>query len=190
MRARATAAAATYRGILEAARDLFLQQPYDDVTLQRVAKRAGVALKTVLRRFGTKERLLLECARVFAPEEYAEERVVAPGDVAGAARVLAARYEVIQVVAARFRALEDRSPTIAKIQAKARADHRAWLAQVFAPYLPKREGARYERRLAALFWATEEAAYASLKRLGIGPPEAAAVMRETLEALVESWRGK
>ena len=57
MRARAESAQATHRRILDAARALFLDHWYDQVTLEQVAEDAGVSKQTVLRRFGSKEGL-------------------------------------------------------------------------------------------------------------------------------------
>ncbi|MFL5885485.1 MAG: helix-turn-helix domain-containing protein, partial [Thermoleophilaceae bacterium] len=57
MTARAEAAAATGERILEAAAELFHARPFDEVTLEDVARRAGVSSQTVIRRYGSKEGL-------------------------------------------------------------------------------------------------------------------------------------
>jgi AcrR family transcriptional regulator len=62
MVARAKAAEATRGKILESARELFAELPYDRVSLDAVAARAGVTVQTVLRRFGSKEDLLAAVA--------------------------------------------------------------------------------------------------------------------------------
>ena len=52
MGARADAAEATARRVLEVAVRLFTDSPYDQVSLERVAEEAGVTKRTVLRRSG------------------------------------------------------------------------------------------------------------------------------------------
>src|SRR4051794_25391662 len=56
--ARATAAAERTDRILVAALDLFLELPYEQVTLAAVADRAGVGLQTLIRRVRTKDGLV------------------------------------------------------------------------------------------------------------------------------------
>src|SRR5437764_2573263 len=55
MVARAEAAEATRLRILDAARQLFADLLYDQVSLNAVAARAGVTVQTVIRRFTSKE---------------------------------------------------------------------------------------------------------------------------------------
>ncbi|MEU6541591.1 TetR/AcrR family transcriptional regulator [Streptomyces sp. NPDC047000] len=49
--------------ILAAAKELFLADRYDGVTLERVAERAGVSRQTVYNRFGSKEAVFRETVR-------------------------------------------------------------------------------------------------------------------------------
>jgi hypothetical protein len=63
MRARAWAAEATARAITAAARALFAERAYDEVSLPAIADRAAVTVQTVLRRFGSKEELFAAAAR-------------------------------------------------------------------------------------------------------------------------------
>ena len=63
MRARAQAAQATAQAIIAAARVLFAERPYDQVSLPVIAERAGVTVQTVLRRFGSKEELFAAAAQ-------------------------------------------------------------------------------------------------------------------------------
>ena len=69
MRARAESAQATHRRILDAARALFLDHWYDQVTLEQVAEEAGVSKQTVLRRFGSKEGLFAAVVDELADRE-------------------------------------------------------------------------------------------------------------------------
>src|SRR5215210_1469148 len=56
-RRRAEAAEANTERIMQAALDLFVERPLDQITLAAVAERAGVGLQTLIRRVGTKDGL-------------------------------------------------------------------------------------------------------------------------------------
>src|SRR4051812_40749892 len=90
-RRRAESAAETERRILEAAKEQFLATG-DVPTLEAVARRAGVAVQTVLRRFGSKEGLL-DAASAHVGDLIADQRGAAPvGDIAGAVANLLDHY--------------------------------------------------------------------------------------------------
>lgn len=185
MGARAEAAEQTRLRILDAARELFTAAPFfDEVTLEQIAERAGVALKTVQRRFNSKDELLLACA-----QGEAEERVVAPGDLDAIIEVLCSRYEATMDVNARYLAIEPRVAAVAELFDRARRGHWAWLEQAFEPFLPARRSALRRRRVAELFIATEIYAWHSLRRrLGLSQQLAEQALRETLVALVARWK--
>ena len=187
MDARAAAAARTAERILEAGRELFTTCHYEAVSLEALANRAGVTVKTVLRRFGSKDALLLACSQVYGTREQAA-RAVPVGDIAAVAAVLSERYEATMDLMARYWPLEDRIPAVAEMMARARASHKVWLAEIFAPYLPERRNRRHQRRLAELFGVTEIFVWHSWRtRLGLGADVATEAMREALYALVARW---
>jgi AcrR family transcriptional regulator len=143
-------------------------------------------LKTLQRRFGSKDALLIACAEQQTPREF-QERAVAPGDLKAAAKVLAERYEATAESMMRFLAVEDRLPVVAETLAAARARHLEWLGRLFAPWLPAR-GRERAGRLAALFAATEIYVWWSWRhRLGHSRELAEAAMLELLEALAARW---
>jgi len=185
MAARAQAAALTRQRILDVARDLFLRAPsFDAVSLEQIAQQAGVALKTVQRRFGTKDQLLLECA-----QGERGERNITPGDIAGIAHVLATRYEATMDATLRYLAVEARVPAVAQLFAGARSGHWRWLEEAFAPYLPARRSRLQRQRVAELFAATEVHAWHSWRRrLGVSRDVAEKALTEMLEALVAHWQ--
>src|SRR3954451_11928723 len=78
MRARAEAAAATGERILVAASELFHQRPYDEVTLEDVARLAGVSSQTIIRRYGSKEGLFTAGAFEWGAQRVRDERSEAP----------------------------------------------------------------------------------------------------------------
>src|SRR5206468_3720837 len=135
----------------------------------------------------SKDALLLATARKYRPREH-EGRRVDVGDVRGAARVLAARYETTMDMMARFWPLEDRVAAVGTLLARARLGHRKWLAETFAPYLPERRGALHDRRLAELVGATELYTWQLWRRrMGVSAATAEQAIAETLLALVAHW---
>jgi AcrR family transcriptional regulator len=89
MRARAQAAEATAQAIIAAARALFAERPYDQVSLPVIAERAGVTVQTVLRRFGSKEELFAAAAHQRSGQIRADREAAPPGDLTH----LVAHYE-------------------------------------------------------------------------------------------------
>lgn len=188
MGARAESSARTRQKILDAAYELFFALPYDEVTLQTVADKAGVAVQTVLRHVGTKEGLILAGIDKWTAEEHAR-RVVEPGDVVAAARMLAERYEELGDLTFRLRSLEERVPAVAEAIDVTRKDHLRWLAEVFFEALPKRARATRARRLAQLFGATEIIVWTTWRHhLGMTRAQAEAAMADSLEALLAAWK--
>src|SRR5882757_6601407 len=89
---RAESTAATRRAILDAAISLFREEHDSDPSLERVAARAGCSTRSVLRHFGSKQRLI-EAAIADATAAVAESRRVEPGEVEVAVRKLVDHYE-------------------------------------------------------------------------------------------------
>lgn len=175
--------------MIEATRTLLGTVVYDSLTLQSVADAAGVSLKTVVRHFGTKEELFRAVIRSNQDRE-ATLRAVPVGDVGAAVRVLCERYEALGGSLAQWDALAERDAFVAEAFGVAAAGHRAWLEEVFAPWLGGGPAQR-ESRILALYWATEVRAYAALgKFFGADRRRLDAVMSETLTALIAKWEGE
>jgi AcrR family transcriptional regulator len=155
MTARAEAAAATGERILDAAIAVFWQAPVDDIPLEEVARRAGVSVQTVIRRFGGKHDLLAAAAGR-ETERVSRQRAQAPvGDVPGAVRNLLDHYEELGLPVLRLLAQEDRSLALRALADRGRAVHAEWCARVFAPALAGLNGAERARRLAQLIAVTD-----------------------------------
>lgn len=186
MRARAEGVAAREQRVLDAAYSLFVSGDLDAVTLEAVAARAGVSLKTVVRQFVSKDEMLLACARAGSAREESL-RVAAPGDLDGIVATLGRRYEAMLDLVPRMNALVERLEAAALAQKNAIASHLGWLGAAFAPWLPA-AGAVRKQRLMALYGATELYVWWMWRRnLGLTRAGAAAAMRETLDALVTRW---
>lgn len=152
--ARAKAAEATADRILEAFAARLRDGWFDEIRLDDVARDAGVAVQTIIRRFGGKEGLL-DATVERVRDEVLGRRDVAAGDVAGAIRVLIEDYEALGDLVLRSLAQEDRYPAIRRMTDVGRAEHRAWIAHVFSPWLATLPPDVAQARLDSLVVATD-----------------------------------
>ena len=150
MEARADAAAATAEAILDAVTELFWEQPSDQVRLDQVASRAGVTVQTVIRRFGSKDKLFAAAAERQSRLVMEARSHVVPGDVRGAVANLVEHYELMGDRVLRMLAEEGRLPALKVLADGGRQLHREWCASVFAPFLAGGHPTVRRRRLAQL----------------------------------------
>lgn len=184
MRARAQAAAATGERIVQAAGELFMAKPYDDVSLDEIAARAGVSTQTLIRRYGSKE-ALFSTALEWGGEQTLEERSVVPvGDVRAAVDYITRHYDEMGDTVLRWLAQEERFETTRRITTQGRRIHREWVARTFAHMLAGRRGKARERRLAELVAVTDVLFWKLLRRdMGLSRRDTAAAMLELINAL-------
>jgi AcrR family transcriptional regulator len=179
MVARAKAAEATGGRILEAARELFGELPYDQVALDAIAARAGVTVQTVLRRFGSKEDLLAAVAEWRSARIRAKRDLTKVGDLTGAIANLVADYERWGTEVLHFLAQEDRIPAIREVTQRGRTYHHAWVRRVFAPWLRRLAPEQQERRIIQLIAATDLYTWKILRRdLNLGREEVEEALRD------------
>ena len=176
MRARADAAAATAERILDAAVELFWEGPTTDLALEEIARRAGVSVRTVIRRFGGKPGLLAAATRREAKRVRRQRDEAPPGDLRAAVRVLVDHYEALGDRVLRLLAEEHRSPEIEAIADEGRALHVAWCERVLAP--------AGERRLAQVVAVCDVYTWKILRRdRGLSRAETERALVELLEPL-------
>lgn len=186
MGARAETVERTRVRILRAAHALWLKRDYDAVRLEQVAERAKVSKQTVIRQFGSKDRLAFATVDWLMTREESA-RAVAPGDLNEAVSVLLERYERMGDANVRVLALEHRVPAIRYLLERSREAHRAWVERVFGPYLPARESGAYRHRVTAFYVATEVMNWKLLRRdLGLSRSETRAVFLVLLTSLASS----
>jgi len=184
MQSRAARLEETRIRILEATYQLFLEQHYDEVSLERVAERAGLTKQTVIRQFGSKGQLAYAVVDWQRPREEAA-RLVEPGDVRGALNTLVERYERMGDANVRVLQLESRVPAIRYLLEQGRESHAAWVARVFAPFLPSRRGRAHRGRAMAFYAATEVMLWKLLRRdFGLSRKETEAVLLALVSGLV------
>lgn len=184
MVARAEAAEATARRVLDSALELFTAHPYEDVSLEEVAVQARVTKQTVLRRFGSKEELFV-AAMDQAVEEMVRHRDAAPvGDIVGAVANVMEHYEHWGANRLRLLSEEDRIPVVAENVRGGRAYHWSWVERTFAPLLDGREGAARKRRTASLVALTDVYVWKLLRRdLGLTRSETERTLVELIQDL-------
>jgi AcrR family transcriptional regulator len=182
MRARAVAKAETGRRILRAVLDLHIERFHDQITLEDIAERAGVTVQTVIRRFGSRERLIAAAAE-HAETQVLQQRDAAPvGDVSGAVENLLDHYEEWGTSALRLLAQEDRVPQLRVIADRGRAAHYAWVDRTFEPYL---RGPSKRVQRAQLITLTDVYVWKLLHLdLGLDRTEAATALGEMIRAVL------
>lgn len=155
---------ATRRRILAAAIEEWLEVPYDQMTLDAIAERAGVTRQTVIRHFGCKDALALDAARWFSASGIVELSAGTAGDPGAALDALVERYEVMGDANVRFAALEGRIEAADEAVRIGRANHRAWIEEVFADSLAGLADAERERLVDAVYAATDVFVWKLLRR--------------------------
>ena len=187
MVARAQSAAATGERILDAAVEVFWELPGENVSLDEVARRAGVTVQTVIRRFGGRDGLFAAAAEREA-DKVARQRDEAPaGDPAGAVRALVDHYEEMGDRVLVLLAEEQRAPQLREIADRGRDYHRDWCARVFAAALDGREGVERRRRLAQLVAVCDVYMWKLLRRdAGLSRRQTELALVELLEPMLEA----
>ncbi len=177
MTRRAEKATATRNAILEAAAQLYCKRTIEDFTLDEVARVAGTTVQTVLRAFQSKENLLLAGLHRLA-EGGASLRPTPPGDVAAAVGAIYDLYETMGDLLMQRLADERRRPAMKPALDAGRANHRAWVEDVFAPLIKRLGRASRPEALHALTAATDIYVWQKLRRdMGLDRKAAAAVVR-------------
>jgi AcrR family transcriptional regulator len=183
-RARAAAAEATARRILDVFGACMRDQWFDEITLEDVARQAGVTMRTVIRRFGGKEGLLQAFVEDFVPSVRLS-REGRPGDVPGAVAQVAAIYEAWGDSVIRNLAQEERHPALKPLLDLGRENHRAITAEVFAPWLDRVAAPDRTAMLDALVLATDVYAWKLVRRdMGRSAEATALLMRRLVDAVL------
>jgi AcrR family transcriptional regulator len=187
MAVRATKAAATGERILDAAVEAFWDQPSDQLRLDDVARRAGVSVQTVIRRFGGKDGLLAAAVERESAKIRRERDPSAVTDSAAAIDQLTKHYEAMGDRVLRMLAEEVRLPALRAIADRGRRMHRDWCAQVFASTLVRLTGVEHERRLAQIVAVCDVYTWKLLRRdAGLSRRQTELALLELLDPLLEA----
>lgn len=191
MGVRAESTERTGREIQAAATMLFRALPFEQVTLEAIAERAGVTLQTVLRRFGSKQGLLEATARAISTATSESRIPQRPNDVSAALGVLLQSYEEMGDLAWRALCQEEQFEFLHGVLLDARARHRAWVEATFAFALQRVGPQERERRVLLLFSATDYYVYKLLRRdLGKDGAETRRLMIDLVSAALGSFEAR
>lgn len=160
---RAAAAEETRQRILRAAFTLQAERLTSEISLDDVAGRAGVSVQTILRRFGSRDGLI-EQSVTFVNDEIADERRTPVGDVPAAIQVLLDHYETRGDFALLMLAQESSYEHVRQMSEAGKGTHRAWVAEVFDPYLEGLSPAAKEEFVDLLVVATDVYTWKLMRR--------------------------
>jgi AcrR family transcriptional regulator len=135
MTARAAQVVETGERIVAAALELYDELWLDEITLDKVAERAGVSTKTLHRRYGDRDGLLRSVSETLAGRVAAQRFDARPGDIDDAVANLVTHYEAVGTLALRNMIQAQRFPQIAALVEYGRDEHRRWVRHVFARWL-------------------------------------------------------
>jgi AcrR family transcriptional regulator len=184
---RAEAEALTHQRIISAALSLYVEKWLDQITLDQIAKRAGVSVQTVLRHFGSAEALISAAGRA-ANDQAIQQRQNPPvGDIPVAISGLMDHYEAMSPTGLRTLALEGRYPELDALLVEGRQKHQEWVKRVFSPYL-KRASKKDRQRLTVQLASLCDMYMWKLLRLdgGLSREQAEFALSEMLMALLRS----
>src|SRR3954451_3947480 len=173
--ARAEATERTRKEILEAAIARFRRGEFE-TNLEAIADEAGVATRTILRHFGSKEGLV-EAAIAAGNAAVRVERRAPAGDAEAFARSLVRHYEKDGDRVLRLLAAEDRYPLVRLAAEHGRRVHAEMVEECFAADLEGLDRTVRAERLAMLVAVTDVYTWALLRRRG-------GLSREATEAAI------
>lgn len=188
MTQRAKRAAETAEKIISSTFQLWKDNPLNEITLEKVAESSGVTIRTILRKFGSREGLIQACLEHDA-SEIIEERALAPaGELDGIMEALLSSYEKMGEAGIRTIYMENELKEARDIGEKGRKVHREWCARVFAPFLPDPVHQDYEIKLTAFITATEIYLWKLLRKdLGYDQDKTFRVFKMLVEGLVKNF---
>jgi AcrR family transcriptional regulator len=164
-RARAEQVRANEQSILDAAvKRLRTAKRLATVTLDDIAADAGVAVRTILRQFGSKDGIMEAAFMAVGRQVESARPPTPPGDVDAALAALLKQYEQEGDLNARVVAEEHEIPILHRLLKFARASHRQWLTLAFGPKLAHLPSKEREQRITALYAATEVQLWKVLRR--------------------------
>jgi AcrR family transcriptional regulator len=187
MVARAANVVATGERILDAAVEAFWERPSDQISLDDIARRAGVSVQTVIRRFGCKDGLVVAAMERESERVRRERDPAAVKDAAGTVAQLVTHYEAMGDRVLRMLAEETRVAALRQVADRGRRVHRDWCERVFASALADLSVAQRNRRLAQLVAVCDVYTWKLLRRDGgLSRRETELALLELLQPLLEA----
>lgn len=185
MSTRTIKARETEAAILQATIGLWVVKPLNEITLEDVAEAAGVTVRTVIRKYGSKEGLLDATIRSKAAEYLLVRNHKQATTWQEAIRSLNAEYEHMGDAVLRTLQLEDAYPAAKKIASHGRAYHAKWCADTFKDFLPNLKSKTYRHRLITLIAATDLYVWKLLRRdMKCSQKETVEIMQQMINRLI------
>jgi AcrR family transcriptional regulator len=186
MTTRAAAAAETAEKILDATQQLFTENRIAEITLADIAKRSGVTVQTILRRFGDKDSVFAEAISRLADHILSQRGRAKPNDLDDLLANLVEHYETHGRLVLKMLAEESTTPAVQPVLAAGRDYHRRWCETVFAATLEPLTGADRDRRRAQLIAICDLRTWEVLRiRMGLSRRDTELALREMLLPLVK-----
>lgn len=191
MELRANKAAQTEKRILEAARKLWLKLPYHDITLERIAEESGVTVRTVLRKFESKEGLFIAGIEQAEASSILSRNVDPSKPIRETLTSLLEEYEQMGEASIRTIMASGNLPIANKILEKARKVHKAWCEKIFEAYLPDQAAANYSIQLHSFISTTEFYLWKLMRHdYGLSLEETLQVFENMIEGLILKFGSK
>nr|MBI1229373.1 TetR family transcriptional regulator [Cytophagales bacterium] len=185
MQARAKKVSENEERILKSIFEHWKKLSIHEITLEMVAADSGVTVRTILRKYGSKEGLIEACVEKDISNIKKVRNTAATGDYSQALEILLNDYERIGDAAVRTLAIELELPIAKKILDNGRAYHREWCKIVFGPFLPDQNSSDYEPQLLSFITATEFYLWKLLRRdLNKSPETTFLVFKSLVEGLI------
>jgi AcrR family transcriptional regulator len=182
---RAVSATVNGESILASARRLFGEIRYDQVTLDDVAAQAGVTERTVVRRFGSKEKLFGAVGEERAASIRRARDEVPAGDIPEAVKLLVGTYEDWGDEVLHLLSQEHGLAGVTNTVEAGRRYHAAWVERAFSPLLGELPPAVRRRRLGQLVAVTDIYFWKVLRRdVGLSRAEVEASLHELIGDIV------
>jgi AcrR family transcriptional regulator len=185
MTARAAKAEATRARIRASAMHLYCDRAIENFTLDEVAQRAGTTVQTVLRAFGSKDRLIFEALDELAATGM-PVKPTPPGDVAAAVKAVFDIYEAMGDLVIQRLNDERRRPALEPLLEKGRDNHRGLVKTLFAPQLERCSGSARAQLMHILLVATDVYVWKLLRRdRALSRPAAEAIVRRMIDSVTK-----
>jgi len=189
--AAATAGEAKIRQALENKVDLEYSGRPLDQSLEDVARQCGLTVRTILRRFGSRDGVLEAVFAQLARQIVRDRPVTPPGDIDAALAALLHQYERDGDLNIKALDQESELPLLHKMMERGRAGHRAWLRRIFGPYMTHLDSAARTQRTNELYAATDVYLWKLLRRdLKVGKQQTAEAFRHLVLGVTRLEREK
>jgi len=188
MTGRAAKAEATRARIRASAVALYCERAIEDFTLEEVAQRAATTVQTVLRAFGSKDKLIYEALAELAASGV-PIKPTPPGDVAAAVRAIYDIYESMGDLVVQRLNDERRRPALKPVLDQGRENHRGLVKTLFAPQLERQSGGARAQLFNILLVATDVYVWKLLRRdRAIGRAAAEAIVCRMINSVANPER--